>query len=507
MKRSILLLILVFIIFIPAIIPLFKPGFFLSDDGEWMIIRFSAFHQALVNGQFPVRFLPRLNHEFGYPVANFLYPGFMYLAEIPKALGFGFVDSIKVILGLSIVSSGFFVYLWLSKIFDRFSSFLGSLVYVYTPYHLYDLYKRGSVGEILALSIVPFVFWQIERKSLLWSSLGLAFLILSHNTLAILFLPLIIFYMLLNIYVSKEKKKLSYEYVKLLIFALGISSFFWFPAIFDLQYTIFSKTPVSNFAEYFADINLIGISTIFIFALTLTLLLTGKIKISKHRLTLLFLIVGGLSLFLSTSQSSALWNFLPTSFIQFPFRLLSIAILVAAFLSAFILSVLPKRLKILAALIILLLALISSKSFLSPSQVFNKEEGFYSTNLDTTTVKNEYMPKWVLEIPKERPKNKVEIGSGEIKNLFNNGNKVSFDVLSNDKTSVQINTVYFPGWKVKIDGRQAPVLYQENGLIRFNVQKGTHNVVASFGETKIRLFSDLLSAAMFLGLVFWRLKK
>ena len=80
-KETLLLLLLLCILFIPALLPLFHKGFFLTDDGEWMIIRFSAFHQALRDGQFPVRYLSRLNHGYGYPVASFLYPGFMYLSE------------------------------------------------------------------------------------------------------------------------------------------------------------------------------------------------------------------------------------------------------------------------------------------------------------------------------------------------------------------------------------------------------------------------------------------
>src|SRR3990167_1912376 len=79
--------------------PLARLGFFVSDDGEWMIIRLSAFYQSLAEGQFPVRFLGRLNHSYGYPVANFLYPGFLYIGSVIHRIGFSFVDSIKLILG------------------------------------------------------------------------------------------------------------------------------------------------------------------------------------------------------------------------------------------------------------------------------------------------------------------------------------------------------------------------------------------------------------------------
>src|SRR3989344_3219366 len=79
MAKKYLPIVILLLLMIPSIWFLLLPGFFESDDGEWMIIRFSAFYQALADGQFPVRFLGRLNNGYGYPVADFLYPGFMYL--------------------------------------------------------------------------------------------------------------------------------------------------------------------------------------------------------------------------------------------------------------------------------------------------------------------------------------------------------------------------------------------------------------------------------------------
>src|SRR3989344_1406638 len=302
MKKTFFWILLIILVSIPAIAALLPSGFFLTDDGEWMIIRFSSFYQSFADGQFPVRFLTRLNHEYGYPVANFCY-------------------------------------LWLSRFFDKFSSFVGSIFYLYTPYHLFDLYKRGSVGEVLALAILPSILWQMERKNLFLSSIGIAFLIISHNTLAVLFLGLIILYMSLDIYISKDKKQTLKKYLLMVMFGLGISAFFWIPAFLELQYTIFSQTQVSNWGNYFANLNLIGVSTLFVLLLTIIFFLTGRIKISKHRLTVLLLIIGIMSVIFSSSLSTALWNIFPVSFIQFPFRLLSLAIVSVSFLIACVISV------------------------------------------------------------------------------------------------------------------------------------------------------------------------
>lgn len=469
-----------------------------------MIIRFSAFHQALRAGEFPVRFLSRLNYEYGYPVANFLYPGFMYLAEVPKLLGFGFVNSIKIIFGLSMAGSLVFAYLWLRKFFGKLESFVGALFYLYVPYHLYDIYKRGSVGEVLALAIVPFIFWQIERKSLFWTSIGIALLILSHNTLAVLFLPVIIVYFIF--------RKLSTIYYLLftVTLGLGVSSFFWLPAIADLQYTVFSQTAVSEWSNYFVNSSLIGIPIIFVFFLTIILFLTNKIALAKHRLTVLFFIIGILSLFFSVELSKPLWNFLPVSFIQFPFRFLSLTISCGAFLAAVSLSLLAKNLKIIMAVILLLLLGFSARQFISPSLFFDKRDTFYATNEATTTIKNEYMPKWVKALPSARPNAKVENLNGQekINTTIISPKQISFDVYLPTPRTIQVNTVYFPGWMAVVNRKRANIDYNnQQGLIRLNLDKGQNNVKVAFEETPIRLAADLISIISFGALLFAVIKK
>jgi len=165
MKKNLLFYIILFLLLTPSVVALFHKGFFPTDDGSWMVIRLSAFYEALRNGQFPVRFLPRLNNGYGYPVADFLYPLFMYIGTPIHVLGFSFVDTIKLIFGASLIGSSFFCFLWLRKIFGNIQSLVGSLTYTFFPYHLWDVYKRGSVGEVLALSIVPFILWSIEKYS------------------------------------------------------------------------------------------------------------------------------------------------------------------------------------------------------------------------------------------------------------------------------------------------------------------------------------------------------
>jgi len=489
-------LILALLLTVPALIGLTHSGFPSTDDGGWMVIRFSAFFQALRSGEFPVRFLMRLNNGYGYPVADFLYPLFMYLSVPIHVLGINFVNTIKILLALCIVFSSLFTFLWLRKIFDDLSALVGAVFYVYFPYHLFDVYQRGSVGEVLALSILPFILWQIERRSLRWTAIGIALLITAHNTLALLFMLLIIPYLIWKIYLSKNKKS---EFNFSLIASLtgfGLSAFFWVPAVFDLQYTVFAKTSISNASNYFASIELIGIAAIATVLLVFIFLLFKKIEIKKYQLTVVMFIVAIVSIFLASPLSSLLWKFLPSSFVQFPFRFLSLTIPAVSFLVASLISVFGQKKKIIISLIFLILIIISAFTYLLPKTYQNFPDTYYSTNQDTTTVKNEYMPKWVKVIPQKMPSEKVQNPTGKevIKLTKNTPSRTEFNVNLTEQRLIQVNTIYFPGWQAYVNGEPAGILYDNpNGLISLNLNKGVNNVEVKFSETTVGHLADLVS--------------
>ncbi len=504
MKKKVFIILFILILSLPSVAALFNSGFFQSDDGEWMIIRYSAFHQAFRDGQFPVRFLGRLNNGYGYPVANFLYPGFMYLAEPVKIMGWGFVDTIKIIFGLAMLGSAIFAYLWLNRIFDRISSGVGALFYLYTPYHLYDLYKRGSIGEVLALAVIPFILWQIERKSFFWIGSGLAFLILTHNTLSLLFLPIIFLYMVLR----RDRILSLKKQAVIILIALGLSGFFWIPAVFELTYTHFSNTVVSNFRNYFAGVDLIGYASILVIYLS-ALLFIYRLKIPKklntsRLLFLFFLILGFGGILLSSKASLILWNFLPSSFIQFPFRFLSYLILSISFLSSYLIYSLKGYIRFFILVFLIGILIYSSFSYLLPKEFFNKGDNFYSTNEGTTTVHDEYMPIWVKSIPNEHFKNKVEIksGDGEIKNLVFNNKRISFDYNAIESSIIRVNTIYYPGWHAYIDDKEMVIDYSnEKGVMDIHLTPGENKVVIVFSETPLRKYCDLVTILSFAGLL------
>jgi hypothetical protein len=190
--------------------------------------------------------------------------------------------------------------------------------------------------------------------------------------------------------------------------------------------------------------------------------------------------------------------------VQFPFRLLSLAIPAVSFLAACIVSIFPHKIKIALGLAILCLVVVSAIPYLFPKSYQYLPDSFYSTNQDKTTVKNEYMPVWAKEISQQMVSSKVENLNGkEAVSLIQAApNKTVFTAFLASERIVQINTLYFPGWYAFVNGKPAEILYNNpKGLISLRLDKGMNNVQVVFRETPVRLFSDLISIISMLGLV------
>ncbi len=413
---------LIIVLLFPLLWPLVTPGFFRSDDGEWMVIRLVAFFDTLRSGQFPVRFLWNLNHGFGYPVTNFLYPLPFYFGSLIHLVGFSFIDSIKIIFVLSFVLSAWFMYILVNKKWGKWAGMAAGLFYVYAPYRIFDVYSRGSLGESVAFIFIPLVFLFLNNKKVIPAALAIAALISSHNVIAFLFFPIIILFMFI-------KKFDIRNLILVILLALGASSWFWFPALYDLQYTRATMTQVANFKDYFLNFNLLGL----IIPAVVVLSIKDK-NLSFARWTLL------LSLFFAVPISGFLWEISPLpKLVQFPWRFLSVTV----FFASILVGSLVKTKKL---FFFFMVAIIITTRITVDKIYFGDE--YYVTNDDTTTVKNEYMPKWVKSDPTQR-------------------------------TSANA-AVYFPGIN--------PSNFDANGIVR--AEKIT------FSETTPRLIADIISVAV-----------
>lgn len=483
-KQVIIAIIALIVVSLIFLWPLFRQGFIQTDDADWMIIRLSAFYQSFREGQIPVRLLGRLNYSYGYPVANFLYPGFMYIGSVIHATGVPFVETIKLIMIGSVIIAVVTLLLWNMRFSSLKASIVGVLAFLLSPYIAFDLFRRGSVGELLAIAMISLALYALESGKKHLFTIALALIILSHNSLALIALPFIFIYSLLR---GKKHSILSFA------FALGMTVFFWFPALYERQFVRFDETVISDPFQYFA------LNAQWMLLSIPMILAAGYIFIrSKERfviqcLSMSFIIVTILAL----PISGFLWQI--DSFarlVQFPYRFLSLGVVIGTVLISRVFDSVTKPQKILFLVILFAISLPSLFHQYQSIIPTDKPETFYTTNEATTTVANEYLPKWVRDQPTERAPVEIEFfsGKGDIEMREINTNKVVAVIRAEENSVLQINSIFYPGWGALVDNVPAEISYDNpEGVIRFPVSHGVHTIVTEFRETVPRFTATMIS--------------
>lgn len=480
---SVLLLILGSLV---VLFPVLKPGFLITDDGGWMVVRLSAFFQSLREGQFPVRLLGRLNQSYGYPVANFLYPGFLYIGSMLHGFGLSFQASVEAIVIGSVITGVVFTFFWLRKRFSNTAGFTGAVVYLLLPYLLYDIFRRGSIGEILAIGLVPVAMFAVESKHKWLLAPAVALLAVSHNTLAAFFIPLILIYICIKKY---------WHLLLHFILGVGMSLFFWLPALFERMYVAFDTTTISNPGSYFSISNALIIWSLPICVAGLFLLLTKTYR--KQKEFWFFAAVTAVSVFFASNWSAPLWR-IPevVTFVQFPFRWLSLLAVAGPWLVAGAVHEGKKGKLILLACVILIFGWYWNITYTGSVSVV-EPEGFFSTNEATTTVHDEYMPLWAAKQMSSRANKRIEffMGRGTVEEKYVTTQRIDVVIHAKEESVIQINAVYYPGWGAILDGVRAPIVYEnEYGLMHVTVPAGSHHLYMEFRETPGRFLADAASA-------------
>ncbi len=524
-KKKILLLLLVVFSVIP-LSDLLRDGFPITHDGQDHIARIANFYQNLQEGIIIPRWARNLNWGYGHPILMFLYPFPSYFASLFYFVGFGLIESYKLVFGLSYILSGITMYVFLKSFINDKSAFIGSVLYLYAPYRFVDFYVRGAIGEHVAFIFPPIVFYCLFKlhKKVAWSSilvgsLSLGGLILSHNAISIMFFPLIVLYGSYLYYFSTGKKKFLFSSLMVIVLGLCFTSFFWTPAFFEGKYTlrdiVTAKEYMSGFVEVSRFFSLdwsyggseqlsvqIGIVQ-WIFVL-LSLVLIYKLIKEKNKLGVLLLIFFTtffLSLFLMTSLSGFIWQKITTLHkFQFPWRFMSLTVYSTAILGGIVFSLTSKKFQNILLITILFILIISNKNYWHAKDFDLRQTDFFTKVYEGTTDTGESAPIWSVRFMEKRPKTEVEIISGEaiVQKIKRSSTIHTYKVKALKKSQIRENTLYFPGWTVLIDGIKTPVEFQDpqnRGLMTFFVEKGTHMISIEFRETKLRLIANIISGA------------
>lgn len=523
-RSYILFFSLLFVACIP-LFPFFHAGLPITHDGRDHVARIANFYQSLSEGNIIPRWAGSLNWGYGYPILMFLYPLPSYMVSSLHFIGFSFIDSTRLIFVLGFLASGFTMYLWVSNFLGRGPGIFAAFLYMFAPYRFVDLYVRGSLGEHVAFVFLPIVLYFILKLSknnnfysLIFGSFFFALFILSHNAINIMFIPFIIAYMVFLFFITKHKKKLITSYILFFGLGLGISAFFWVPAYFEGKYTHRDILTVGRYAESFSSffrfisspwsfegtgkvsVEVGKMQWIVMFgSLPITFFLFIRKKRSFGILLILLISTFWFSLFLMTSSSSFIWEKITIlQKFQFPWRLLSLTIFSASVCGAFVVASLPNKMKFSAVVIGIFLLVIFNKDYWSVKDYFNNKDDFFSGIYAGTTDTGESSPRWAVSYMWNAPKEHMSVigGKASVKDIERSSTKHVYRVNVFTKSQLRENTLYFPGWNITVDKKIVPIEFQDRnniGIMTFLLPVGEHIVIAQFTDTKLRVFSNILS--------------
>ena len=247
----------------------------IEHDTFFHVSRIEQYAKALQHGQILPAIYPYENGGFGYGSPLFYSDIFLLLPAILHNLGLVLVDSYKLTVFLASFFSGITMYMLASKFTSKSSiRLLAVTAYLFSNYHITDIYVRGALGEVFALVGIPLILsglyeiFETNQKYSFSYLIGLVITVLSHNLSFLLCFILVI--IICIIYLSK----CSFDRYKLLVsesmLACLLTAFYTFPMIEQLKSQQFylnyyaSSSALENHAmafwQFFANQTVFGLS-------------------------------------------------------------------------------------------------------------------------------------------------------------------------------------------------------------------------------------------------------
>lgn len=554
MKKTSLLLLLLVITSLYALRALFTPEFYTNHDGITHTARIANYFLALKEGQYPPRLAPNLFGSLGFPIFIFIYPLPYFLGSIAHQVGFSFTQSFEIVIGLSFVLSAVTMFLFAKELFGVSASFMAALFYTWAPYRFSQIYVRAAIAESFAYIFIPLILLSLfkltkTKQSFRWigiGSLSLSGLLLSHQLVSLMFLPIIISFGL--IFLLQAKKKLTFLLQSLSLGILGFlsSAFIYFPALFERNNLQFDNL-ISYFQDHFITLTQlihspwsygfsmkgaqfddmsfqIGLTHLLNTALAILLIMLElyrkKRKVYKNNrlmLALLSLIVFSFSVVLMLDYQFVLkiWNLVPgLKIIDLPWRLLGVSVFSSSLLAAYTISKTKSKL---VFVILLFFVFYANRNHLRINKSVEFRDDYFLNYQETATWQNEFLPRWRITNKWQNIEQNFRVSKGdiEIKPETLKTNQIVLNSNSNQEGVIEIHRLYFPGWKVWVDGKLMQLdkdfeitkniqleteelpFVDRSGLLSIPLEKGNHKIEVKFTETLLRKVGFTLSLAAF----------
>lgn len=521
------------LIFWLAVSPLFHPGLFPTIDNI-SVVRIESMSNALRSGQFPVRISEDLSRGRGYMLFNFYAPLPFYTAAALYESGVNLVGSLKRAYLFAFIFAAIGMFIFAKEFFGKTGGAVSSTYFTFSPFLGYDVYWRGGVGEVWAISFFPFLFWGIYKlfatgrlPYIIVTSIAMSAISLSHNLSTYIILP---FAGVWIIFVWLLFRKNIIRVTLAMLLGFGVSAFFWLPAFTEksdlwVNYLQSSKAFfMSEFIQtdwqsmFFPTFIPMMINWVYLLIpiACLVLLISSRSRKNVYKtdyvnkITVIAVIFTILSIFMATELSRLVWDlFYDYLYIlQFSWRFFIITTFFSSFLAGFLVISLARQNQLRRILIpvIMIIGIVwySLPNFRPTTYEF--VDKYRAEDPCGTTWGYEYLPTWVSSCIRQEPYvlESVVGGSAQIGDIIRKPYSVELTVIGQEH-KIRFEKYYYPGWYAYINGKRANIEYNNQyGLIEVPVPAGKNMVAIKFEDTPLRKISNLVSllSLIILGILF-----
>ncbi|MFN8178689.1 MAG: 6-pyruvoyl-tetrahydropterin synthase-related protein [bacterium] len=537
--------ILLMLVLVPLLVPLYRQYWIQNHEGYSYALRVKEVLRCWHDGAFSSRWFPDLYYGQGYPFLCFYAP---LSIVTPAALAWAGADvllALKLAMTLATVLAALGAYRLARRGLSPSSAFVASVLYTLAPYHVSNLYVRGDIAEYFAMGFLP---WGVEavlalrerRSPRHVAAVGVfgAGAILSHNLLGLFTGGAMALTGLVAVATSRERLRTGLLAAAGGALALGLSAFFWIPALAEQPWV---KTFKMLDAEYAVTANfqplasllglgerpateagmpvLLGLGWAAVPLIVVAVVFVRRLARETRPLLAVaaILLIGGA--FLTHRASRAIYEHVPLlQFTQFPWRFYALVSLGAALAAAFGFELLSGRLRpvlrVTGAALVSVAAYAAAWGAIAPAPSlpffpdllsFERMRAVFTT----TTGRNEYMPRWVTKAG--APVGFVDgvkvQGDAAVREVVRRVGRYDFGVDANGPSVIRLQDVYYPVWNVTLNGRRVEARAAAgDGHVEIDVPAGTWRVQARLVLTRLRAATAILSGALAMatiGLLVW----
>lgn len=533
-------------------------------DGLLHLYRLAQLERAWQAGILYPRWLPDLGFGFGFPLFNYYAPLSYYLLLPVRWLGLPLAAALRSGYLLALLTLALGIYLWARDLWGQAAGLAAAAAAVYAPYILYNAHHRGALPELWGLAWLSLAFWawlRLARRpgplSLVFATLCCAALLLSHNILAFVGIPLLAGY---TLFLSRDEARPSLRFLLLPFgLGLGLSAFFWLPAFWEKELVQIGR--LTDSANFFYGNNFLtwrelvawpqtadpalvnpsiplglGIPQLALALLSWLSPKTGAGERSLSPATSAHRFIFSLGCLLLVSMtlpfSRPIWEHLPLlPFVQFPWRFLGPASLLLALLAGAGAARLATHHwlglpAVIAALTVFALTWLFPSPYQPPVELTPVDTIRFeaTTGALGTTSAGDYLPVAVERLPSADtllpfyeaaapdyiiPRlDSTSLPAGTAVTDARYGlTQASLSLITAEPTPIHFHWFYFPGWQARLDGESIPVYADTpHGLLTVAVPAGQHTLHVYFGDTTLRRWAwviSLFTLAGFVCLIIW----